>query len=184
MIEKAFAKGASIDGAEVLFQQIPAGTGVELSQGAIALTFNWTKKRILKADKTVTGDGIFVPYCPNGINYVVPNGNDVISAKFTGCWMAKYSVGGGVRVAHVATPECNAAWAALQGQPGFQMIAAFKPADHINHAGVTKLATKLGNAGGEIIGIITGDNRCFAIGAVKQTVSGVTTTAIVSNRLV
>lgn len=184
MIEKAFGTGVSVNGAEVLFAQIPAGTGGELSQGVAGLTFNWIKKRIFKGDKAMTGDAMFVPYCPNGINYAVPNGSDVISAKFTGCWMAKYTIGGGARVAHVATPECNVAWNALQDQPGFQMVAAFKPADHIDHAGINKLANKLGNAGGEIIGIITGDNRCFAIGAVKRTLSGVITTTVVSNQLV
>ena len=180
MIERAFTKGANVNGAEILFQQVPAGTGGELSQGTVGVTFNWTEMRMFKSSVPHTGDGIFLPYCPNGINYAIPNGNDVISAKFTGCWMAKYTIGGGARVAHVATPECNAAWDALKRQTGFQMLAAFKPADHIDYGKIKKAADKLGDSGGEIIGIITADNKCYAIGAVKHMKSGSISTTIVS----
>jgi hypothetical protein len=184
MIERAFARGAKVVGAEILFSQVAAGTGGEISQGAVGVTFNWTEKRMFKSDVPHSGDGIFLPYCPNGINYVIPNGNDVISAKFTGCWMAKYTIGGGARVAHVATPECNAAWNALQGQPGFQMLAAFKPADYIDYGKIKQVADKLGSSGGEIIGIITGDNKCYAIGTVKQTIGGSVSTTVVSMKKV
>ena len=94
--------------------------------------------------------------------------------------MVKYSVGGEVRVAHVATPECKEAWAAIKTNNNVQVMAEFTPSDHVDIKQITKIAGNMGSAGGEILGIITADNRCYAIGAVKQQVSGNTNLVVTS----
>lgn len=180
MIERAMAKGQTIDGGEVLFTQVPPGTGGEKSEGAFGLTFEWVKKRLIKSDKHLSAECLMIPYAPNGINWVSPQGSDVISSKFTGCYMAKYTVGGSTRVAHVATPECNEAWAALKARGDVNVIVEFKPSDHVDVGKLNKAAAKQGMAGSEILGIITSDNRCFAIGATKQQSHGDTTVKIAS----
>lgn len=167
MIEKAFSKGSKFSGASHISGQISGGTGGELSRDIRSITVNWTEKRFLKSNIQHSDGAFFVPYCPNGINYCTPNGADVLSSEFTGCWFAKYSLGGGNRVAHVATPECNDAWQALQQQSGFIMHACFKPTDSVT----LDMAKKAGGSSSIalIMGLITGDNRCFTIVGSKST---------------
>lgn len=55
-----------------------------------------------------------LPWVGNGINYAESTGRDVLSGPFTGGIMAVYMRSGVRRVCHVATPECNGAWAKLK----------------------------------------------------------------------
>ena len=150
MLEKAFAKGKEISGnvAQLLMSEEQAGGGGQ--------------QRATEHNIDVDGgSAIFLPYRPNAINYVVPQGKDVVSSKFTGCFMVKYSVGGETRIAHVATPECNEAWNTLKGQPNVEVQAEFKPTDHVDLGA-------LGAGGGpQFLGIITANGYCSAVGAQR-----------------
>lgn len=176
MIESAFAKGTILSGAEIFFTEVGGGSGKEISTGSLGITVSWTEKHIFKKNVAHNDGAIFLPYCPNGINTTVATGADVISSKFSGCWMVKYTDGGGAWVGHVATPECNDEWNQIKSRNGVQVLAEFKPTDHSDVKADMAAASKFGgNAGTETLGLITGDNRCFAIIGTRVKKSGVTT---------
>lgn len=179
MLETRFSKGSTLTGAEAFFTQVPGNGGV-LSEGVGALTIDWVEKRIFKKNIAHSLDGLFLPYAPNGINTVVSGGSDVISSKFTGCWFVKYTDAGGARVGHVATPECNELWETIETRSDVTVICKFKPTSHVDAVAAYRASLKIGgNSGPEILGIITGDNRCFAIGAVRTKKGGITTLRVV-----
>ncbi|MEM6468228.1 MAG: hypothetical protein AAF802_01570 [Planctomycetota bacterium] len=150
MLESVFAKGKEISGANatMLLGEDERGSGGQMKA----------------SDKAITVDGktgIFLPYRPNAINYVVPQGKDVVSSRFTGCYMAKYKVNGELRVAHVATPDCNEAWSALKSQQGVEVVAEFKPSDHVDLG-------SLGSGGGpQFLGVMTTEGYCSAVAAQR-----------------
>lgn len=150
MLESVFAKGKEISGdaAAMLMGEDQRGAGGQMKASDQALNIDGKS-------------GVFLPYRPNAINYVVPLGKDVVSSRFTGCYMAKYKINGEMRVAHVATPECNEAWNALKSQPGFELVSEFKPTDHVDIA-------SLGGAGGpQFLGVMTTEGYCTAVAAQR-----------------
>ncbi len=87
----------------------------------------------LGAVSVLNGQHKFLPYVANGINWVANNGQDVISANFSGCIMAAYSDHGTAKVCHVSTGagygDCKAAWDALKAN--YNNVIQFKPSDFI-----------------------------------------------------
>jgi hypothetical protein len=77
----------------------------------------------------------FLPFVPNGINWVAAQGQDVISAPFSGCIMAAYEDGGVRKVCHVSTGnelgDCKATWNALKAE--YSNVLEFRPSDFIEN---------------------------------------------------
>jgi len=121
-----------------------AGTGTELSKGIVE----------------VKGDHKYLPFVPNGINFVATTGKDVISYNFTGCTMATYVHNGVRKVCHVSTgkgQDCKAEWDRIKGES--TNVKEFKPSDYIKTKG-------LAFAG--CYGIITSDDKCYSVTVVRQ----------------
>ncbi|OYP34554.1 hypothetical protein [Rhodopirellula sp. MGV] len=118
------------------------------------------------SDQTFTINGtevIYLPYRPNAINFVIPQGKDVISSNFTGCYMAAYKQNGALKIAHVATPSCNAAWATLKNE--VEVVAEFKPSDHVPMSALQAIAQ--GGTAPQIMGIYTNMGYCIAAAATQ-----------------
>jgi len=158
MIEKCFTKGWT-SSLPFLNKSATAGGGGEVNNDIIGLTYTAVEKRIFGSDRTHTGDAFFIPWASNGINYVQTMGRDVISGPFTGCIMASYDTGGGRRVCHVATPECNAAWTTLKAQAGVTLNVEFQPHLSVNVGSLKKKLT----GGLYCMGVITATDDCYAI---------------------
>lgn len=81
----------------------------------------------------LNGQHKFLPYVANGINWVTMDGQDVISANFSGCIMAAYKENGIAKVCHISTGDgygdCKAAWDALKAN--YTNVIQFKPSDFI-----------------------------------------------------
>jgi hypothetical protein len=118
------------------------GTGKECNQGTEQLKGHW-----------------YLPFVKNGINYVDAQGKDVISFNFTGCIMATYTPNGGSRrVCHVSTgsqQDCKAEWDKIKQSS--KNVKEFKPSDAIDPKMLAGKALK------GCYGIITSDDRCFAV---------------------
>ncbi len=160
MLERALGKGTVIDGptAAMFFKQDPTGSAAEVEGGSVEFS--------LDLPGGGKADGVYLPYRPNGINYVAQQGRDVISSQFTGCYMVKYTVGGATRIAHVATPECKDAWAAMKARADVKVLAEFKPSDHVDVALLYGGSSDI--AKGEVLGIITGSGYCIAVAAFRS----------------
>ena len=161
-INAVFQKGAVVLDASDFSEETTSASIVEISTGCKSITLTSCKHRPIFKDKTSTANCTYLPYAPGAINYVNPQGVDVLSSRFTGCWLAKYKVGGEVRVAHVATPECNDLWAKMQSQSGFELICAFKPTDIVDTKQQISMLNKAKLNGSLIIGVITNDDKCYA----------------------
>ena len=147
MLEKYLAKGMAASWLPT-HEGGQNGTGAEISVG--------TKE-------VKGGEGIYLPFVPNGINYVETQGKDVISFNFSGCIMAAYTVNGSRRVCHVSTgsqQDCKAAWENIK--KGAKDVKEFRPHEHID----TDTLQKVGSYKG-CYGLITAEGKCYAI-----TVSG------------
>ncbi|WP_295389153.1 hypothetical protein [uncultured Thiodictyon sp.] len=105
------------------------------------------------------GSHKYVPFVLNGINWVAPNGEDVISYPFTGCIMAVFTYGGIRRVCHVSTgagQDCKAQWEQIKSQS--TNVFEFKPSDFIDSGGSAMLGC---------YGLITADLQTYAITVVS-----------------
>jgi hypothetical protein len=85
----------------------------------------------------------WLPYAPGGITMAATGGMDILSGKFTGCWMIAYRVEGRPEpyVAHVGTVDTNqptsaatnnavkATWNNFAGGDRIRVLAGFKPSD-------------------------------------------------------
>jgi hypothetical protein len=81
----------------------------------------------------------WLPYSPGGITTVGTGGMDVLSGKFSGCWMIAYQVQGRPEpyVAHVGTVDTSeetndkvkAAWNHFAGGATIRLLAGFKPSE-------------------------------------------------------
>ena len=101
----------------------------------------------------------YLPFVPNGINWVASQGEDVISYNFTGCIMATFKEGGIVKVCHVSTgkgQDCKAAWDAVKARS--TNVFEFKPSDAIEANG---------GAFAGCYGLITSDLRTYSITVVR-----------------
>jgi hypothetical protein len=100
------------------------------------------------------GPGKFLPFVANGINYVATQGQDVISAHFTGCIMASFDDGGTRKVCHVSTGsdfgDCKPAWNALK--KNFTNVFEFRPSDFVGSTPHAKC-----------YGLITADLQMYTI---------------------
>lgn len=85
------------------------------------------------SEKVYKGQHIYLPFVPNGINWVaMDGGHDVISAPFSGCIMATYMDKGVRKVCHVSSGDfgdCTGAWNAAK--VNFTEVREFKPSDFI-----------------------------------------------------
>lgn len=103
---------------------------------------------------TVGGDHKFLPFVPNGINWCATQGQDVISAHFTGCLMAYFVDNGVAKVAHISTGadfgDCKGAWDLLKRN--YTNVIEFKPSDFTR-----------GVANERCYGLITNDQRLYTI---------------------
>lgn len=100
------------------------------------------------------GQHKFLPFVANGINWVASQGQDVISANFTGCIMAAYNDGGVTKVAHISTGadygDCKPAWDRLKAN--CKNVFEFRPSDFIGDTPYTKC-----------YGLITADLQTYMI---------------------
>ena len=104
---------------------------------------------------------IWLPWIVGAVNYTEQGGKDVLSGRFSGCYMIRYKMSGGAwRVAHVHTPEGIDAWNELASAPGFQISGGFKPF----------LASNVQKYGSDAhtYGIITDAGLCYRL-MVKET---------------
>ena len=137
--------------------------------------FQHEKRRVLRGKLTEPNkqhrNFIWLPYVPGAINYTPSQGKDVLSGKFSGCYMVAYQhVGGDRRVCHIATPEAKEAWNDLARTPGFEVFCGFKPMDcfketavelNLAEAAVRRVADN------GVFGIITGENTLFSFLALQ-----------------
>lgn len=83
--------------------------------------------------KVHNGQHIYLPFVPNGINWVkMEGGHDVISAPFSGCIMATYMDKGVRKVCHVSSGDfgdCTGVW--NSAKVNFTEVREFKPSDFI-----------------------------------------------------
>jgi hypothetical protein len=113
----------------------------------------------------------YLPFVPNGINWVASAGEDVISFNFSGCTMAVYKDGGVVKVCHVSTgagQDCSAAWDLVKA--GSVNVFEFKPFDFIETNGAAIAGC---------YGLITADLRTYTITIVRPASTQVNTVASV-----
>ncbi|MEL6110039.1 MAG: hypothetical protein AAFU85_28845 [Planctomycetota bacterium] len=112
-------------------------------------------------DESLSGQRYwYLPFVPNGINYVNAQGRDVVSYNFTGCLMVAYSFGGSQRVAHVSTgkgQDCLGSWADVKAQS--KNVFEFRPSDFIDTGG---------GAFGGCYGIITSDLKTYAVTVTRD----------------
>lgn len=130
-------------GAPSFFPYVPTiggGGGAACSQGVINGVHN--------------GAGKFLPFVANGINWVASQGQDVISAHFTGCIMAAYTENGVAKVAHISTGadfgDCKPAWNAIKARS--TNVFEFIPSDFVG-----------GTAHSRCYGLITSDLQVYTI---------------------
>lgn len=113
----------------------------------------------IKTESVKDGEGIYVPFIQNGINYTESQGKDVISFNFTGCLMAAYTKGGTRRVAHISTgqgQDCKAAWETLKSSA--TDVIEFKPDNHGDIATVASTQQSW-----NCYGLITATGECYSI---------------------
>lgn len=138
MLEKAVVVGAP--SFFPYASTIGGGNGGLCSQGVISGFHN--------------GKHTFLPFVAGGINCVATQGQDVISAHFSGCIMAAYQEGGVNKVCHISTGkdfgDCKAAWDKLKA--GYKNVFEFRPSDMIDKEAHTKC-----------YGLITSDLQMFTI---------------------
>jgi len=142
MLEKYLQKGMAA-GWLPTHEGGQTGTGGELSVG--------TKE-------VKGGEGIYLPFVANGINYVESQGKDVVSYNFTGCVMAAYTVGGSRRVCHVSTGDgqnCRPAWEQIQ--KGAKDVIEFQPHKAMDVKALQQVGAKAG-----CYGLITAEGKCYA----------------------
>ena len=104
--------------------------------------------------------GKYLPFAPNGINYVASAGEDVISGKFTGCIMAVFVHKGERRVCHVSTgkgQDCKAKWQEIKAASA--NVVEFKPSDFIDTGGRALVGC---------YGLITADGKNYSITVVSN----------------
>lgn len=98
---------------------------------------------------------VWLPWSVGAVNYTEQEGKDVLSGRFSGCYMIRYKLAGGSwRVAHVDTPGGITAWNALAQANGFEISGGFKPYQEANVA-------KYGAA--PTYGIITDTGVCYRL---------------------
>jgi hypothetical protein len=105
------------------------------------------------------GNHKYLPFAPNGINWVAQQGQDVISYPFSGCIMAVFEYGGARRVCHVSTGQgqnCTTEWERIKGLS--VNVFEFKPAEFVD---ITALNKEWGYGG--CYGLITSDLRTYTI---------------------
>ena len=155
MIETALTVGARSP--LVITGDTPGGTGALCSLGTQDVVLNNIPYRHL-------------PFVPNGINWVVQGGQDVVSYNFSGCIMAVFNDGGIVKVCHVSTganQDCKAAWAIVKARS--KNVFEFKPSDFIETGGGAFLGC---------YGLITADFKTYAITVTKNSALEVKISAI------
>lgn len=102
----------------------------------------------------------YVPFVPNGINWVAQGNSDVISSRFTGCIMAAFTHEGIRKVCHISTgagQDCKEEWEKIKSS-SFR-ISEFKPSNYISTGG---------HAFVNCLGLITLNNRAYAITVVNK----------------
>jgi hypothetical protein len=178
MIERKLVVGSYLDIGDIATLN-PGGVPGEISQGAEDRTIEvshrqgWfgSKQRDIVAGENATKSHrnfVWLPYAIGQINYATPQGKDVLSGVFTGCWMMRYSNGGVVRVAHVSTPTASAAWNALAANNQVQVLQGFKPTDFHD----ASAATEKGDYGLEMFGLVTDAGNLFTIGLQRRGSTG------------
>ncbi len=146
-----------------------AGAGGECSLGVQTLRASRGRGTLEPLDC----EFVYLPFAKDGINYVVPQGRDVLSGKFSGCIMASYKADNQVRVCHVSTgdgQDCKAAWTDIANRSA--NVFQFKPADHIETGGVAWYGT---------YGLITNELAFYAI-TVGRDAAGMRITGIKPGR--
>lgn len=79
---------------------------------------------------------VYLPFAPNGINWVKQETNDIVSWNFTGCIMAAFTFENIKRVAHISTgagQDCLPQWAKIKEKS--TNVFEFKPSDFIETKG-------------------------------------------------
>ncbi|MEL6635674.1 MAG: hypothetical protein AAFW73_15500 [Bacteroidota bacterium] len=102
----------------------------------------------------------YLPFAPNGINWIAQNGLDVLSYNFTGCIMAVFDHEGTRKVAHISTgpsQDCKIAWDELK--KSCSNVLEFRPSDFVDNQGKTFVGC---------YGLITSDLQTYAITTVQD----------------
>ena len=99
----------------------------------------------------------WLPYVDGRINWTPAQGRDVLSGRFTGCIMSRYSEEGALRVAHVVTSgdvdsDCKAQWKKHKDEGRAMGVLQFKPHKHVDDV-----------PGERTFGVFTSDGRRFAL---------------------
>lgn len=145
MLEKYLQKGMAANWLPTTQLSAAYGNGKELS---------------IQTESVKGGEGIYLPFVANGINYVESQGKDVISFNFTGCLMAAYTAkNGSRRVAHISTgadQDCKEEWDRIKSESSG--VKVFKPDDHGDIAAVAST-----QQGWNCYGLITSTGECFSI---------------------
>ena len=113
-------------------------------------------------DGFLSGQHKFLPFVANGINWCPTQGQDVISAHFSGCIMAVYQDGGANKVCHISTGadfgDCKGAWQAIKARS--KNVFEFRPSDFIEDTPHSKC-----------YGLITADLQMFTVLVGSQRVN-------------
>jgi hypothetical protein len=111
-----------------------------------------TNQRVM--DGIINGAHKFLPFVANGINWCATQGQDVISAHFSGCLMASYTDNGVNKVAHISTGadfgDCKGNWDVVKSN--YTNVQEFRPSDFIN-----------GVVHDRCYGLITNDGAMYTI---------------------
>ena len=179
MIERKLTPGEFISLGDIS-EIPPQGAGPEVTFGCedrtigISENFFGPKKRTINPGENLSANKghrnfIWLPFMPTKTNYTLSQGKDVLSGKFSGCYMISYTVGGMRRVAHVATPEAKASWNATVANVNYQMIAGFQPMESVNVNGLNMLKDDLDVV---FLGLITAIDTLYSVVLAKLDARG------------
>jgi hypothetical protein len=141
-------------------------------------------KQMVKAVPEIKSPLLFLPWKPGYISEIERGGQDVLSGPFSGCYFVKYKKGGMDYVGHIGTdlsPTSNnsiqvkAAWNAFASRSDVRLSCGFNPIDQLNLACFQidqlnkelKLAQPISYYGRCIYAIITNDDICYCVPALK-----------------
>ena len=154
MLENFLIVGKSADWLPRTEGGVTAGAGTQCSHGIKDAVFGHgssMQSAGARESRQSEHKGLYLPFVPNGINYVDSQGLDVISFNFSGCIMAVYEFNGSRRVCHVSTgvgQDCKLEWDRIKGLS--QNARQFLPHEGIelvpHYSGCYGLITACGNA--------------------------------------
>lgn len=113
-------------------------------------------------------NAVFAPWIDNHISAFNTFTNRIaVSYGFSGCYMAKYSLEGRCYISHIQSGagDCKVYWnnLCLQNRSTIKIHALFRPTNNRDSIHYYKQSQLQRNIRCTIAGVITPDNRCFAV---------------------